>query len=205
MKKSIQYNWGEDFLEIDLGNRVESRARTILVMELVITIAMATVFLLRAFQMEQGLISFLLCLGACMLYGIASYRFISRISFREKLIITESHLAHVKRTPVAKKYSYYDWRCVGTLHYIGKDIRTQHSLLHSYDPFGLDRNEKLALDLHHEGNLFFFYKEQPIRFARGIYSWHAEEIVRMIQLYTGSSLKLGAEWEYLMETSDWEE
>lgn len=205
MKKSIQYKWGEDHLEIDLGNRVESRVKIILVVEFAVTVIMASVFLMRAFQIEQSIISPLLFLGACLLYGLATYRLISRISFNEKLVITQSHFTIIHKTPISKKTYSYDWRCIGTLHYIGKDIRTHHALQQSYDPFGLDREEKLAHDLHQDGNLFFTYKEEPVRFARSIYSWHAEEMVRMMQLYTGSYLKLGAELEYLMATSEWEE
>lgn len=205
MKKDIQYKWGEDHLEIDLGNRVEPRVKIILIVEFAVTVVMASVFLLRAFQVEHRLVASLLFLGACLLYILATYRLVSRIFFREKIIITSSHFTLINRTPFSKKTYSYDWRCIGTLHYIGKDIRTQHSLMQSYDPFGLERHDKLAQDLHQDGNLLFTYKDEPVRFARCIYSWHAEEIVRMIQLYTGSYLKLGAELEYLMEASEWEE
>lgn len=205
MKKDIQYKWGEDHLEIDLGNRVESRVKIILIVEFAVTIIMASVFLFRAFQVAHGFVSSLLFSGACSLYILASYRLISRISFREKIIITQAHFTLINKTPVSKKTYSYDWRCIGTLHYIGKDIRAQHSLMQSYDPFGLERQSKPAHDLHQDGNLLFTYKDEPVRFARCIYSWHAEEIVRMIQLYTGSYLKLGAELEYLMEASEWEE
>jgi hypothetical protein len=205
LKKEIQYNWGEEHLEIDLGNRVERRIKVILGVELCVTVGMATVFLLRAFQVNQGIISFLLCLGACILYILASYRFISRFSFRERIMITSDHFTIIKQTPITRKTFSYDWRHMGTLHYIGKDMRSDYHLKDvCYDYLRFDTQEKFVQDLHHDGNLFFNYKDTSIRFARGIYSWHAEEIVRMIQLYTGSTLKLGAEWKYLIETSEWD-
>jgi len=101
---------------------------------------------------------------------------------------------------------HYDWEELGTLHYIGKGAKTDHPLKGKcFDYFGFDTQEKVVQDLHHDGNLYFEYKGIPVRFARGIYSWHAEEIVNMIRLFAGSSLRLGPEWQNIMQEIDWEE
>lgn len=207
MKKDIAYYWGGEDLQIDLGNRVDSRIKIILSVEFAVTIAMATVFFLRSFQVEQRYISFFLAAGAVVLYLMASYRFLSRIYYQEKIIITQDHFTLIVKTFLSSKRTSYDWKNIGTLHYVGKDFRNMALFgdQESYDYLNFSKQELLVNDIHHSGNLLFYYKGNGVRFARGIYSWHAEEIVRMIQLYTGSSLKLGAEWEYLMETSEWEE
>ncbi|HTN47398.1 MAG TPA: hypothetical protein VL098_13695 [Flavipsychrobacter sp.] len=203
-KTDIQYLWGEDRLEIDLGNRVASRIKMILCGEFVITVSMATVFLLRSFQVQMWGVGLLLGIGASVLYVLASYRLASRIYYREKIEITPHHFVLTTQTLISKKTYAYDWRCIGTLHYIGKDIQNTCGS-DCYDYLNFNKHELLLQDLHHSGNLFFTYKDEPVRFARGIYSWHAEEIVRMIQLYAGNNLKLGAEWKHLIETSEWEE
>lgn len=206
MKKTIQYYWGEDSLKVDLGNRVESRIKLILCVEFMVTVAMATVFLFRSLQMQQSIVAVILCLGACILYGMASYRLISRFYYKEQLVITRDHFTIITKTLLYKKILAYDWRYVGTLHYVGKDFRNSfHNYNEGYDYLDFSKQQFLLQDLHQSGNLFFNYKNTGVRFARGIYSWHAEEIVRMIQLFTGSSLKLGAEWQHLIETSEWEE
>ena len=95
---------------------------------------------------------------------------------------------------------------MGPLHYVGKPEKTDHPLKgECYDYFGLETHEHLLQSLHHEGNLYFNYEGFPIRFARGVYSWHAEEMVRMMQLYTGNTLKLGPEWERMLQEQEWDD
>jgi hypothetical protein len=169
-------------------------------MEFIVTIGMATIFLLEASRLHNNFAHFLLSLGAGLLYLTAAYRFLSRMFYREQLVITNNHFTIIRQSPFSRTVTSYDWEGMGTLHYIGKDVKTDHPLKgNCFDYFGFDTQERLIQDLHHDGNLFFKYLDTPVRFAKGIYSWHAEEIIRMIRLYSGTSLQLGPEWKYLME------
>jgi hypothetical protein len=82
---------------------------------------------------------------------------------------------------------------------MGKDVKTDHPLKgQSFDYFGFDTHEQLVQNLHQEGNLCIYFYHQQVRFGKGVYLWHAEELVQMMKLFAGESLKLGAEWKYLM-------
>ena len=175
MKNDILYLWGKEDLQVILGNRIAPRIKIILGGEFLITIAMATVFLLRAFQIESIWIAWLLGLGAGSLYVLASYRFLSRFFFRERLKINTTHFTIIKQSLFYKKSFSYDWRCMGTLHYIGKDMPNNICDKYTcYDYLDFGRRDTFANDLHENGNLFFIYKEETVRFAKGIYSWHAQ-------------------------------
>lgn len=204
MKPKIKYLWGKEHLTIDLGNRIEPRIRMIYWVEFLMTMGIATIFFLHSYKLQHNWVHLLANLCLCMLSLLAVYRFLSRMFYREKLVVTDNHFTIVRQTPLNSNKSSYDWESMGALHYIGKDAKTDHPLKgSSFDYFGFDAQEHLVQDIHHDGNLYFEFNGVPIRFARGIYSWHAEEIVRMIRLYSGSSLQLGAEWKYLMEEMKW--
>jgi hypothetical protein len=175
--------------------------------EFAVTLALAVLFLTRSFLIQQHLIALVFAVASGIFFLMATYRLLSRIYYREKIIVTKDHFVWVVKTLLTQKKTAYSWRHIGTLHYVGKDFRNTalFACNERYDYLNFNDQQLFVSELHQSGNLFFHYKGKGVRFARGIYSWHAEEIVRMIQLYTGSSLKLGAEWEYLMETSEWEE
>lgn len=205
LKQDIQYYWGDDRLEINLGNRVTPRIRMVLCVEFFITTAIAVLFFIRAFHIPSWELSLLLNSGAILLFVLASYRLLSRISYHEKIIATQQHLILQNKTLVSRHTWVYDWRYMGLLHYLGKEGKKQHTAKH-YDYLNFSHQELLLQDLHQSGNLFFTYKDtEHVRFARGVYSWDAEEIVRMIQLFAGGNIQLGSEWERLLESSEWEE
>lgn len=200
------YLWGADSLRIKLGNRSDFRIRVIYWMEFLIAIGMASIFVLQSLRLDGGWRPWLINMGACTMYAIASYRFFSRMFFYEEIIISQSHFQIVRYTPFARLHQSFDWRLMGPLQYIGKDDKTDHPLKGScYDYFGFDTQEKLIQDLHHDGNLFFEYRGKPIRFARNIYSWHAEEIVRMIQLYAGHLLVIDESLTIMLQESERDE
>ncbi len=204
MKTKIRYCWGEDHLLIDLGNRTEPRIRILYWIEFLITVGIATIFLLQSIAMRADWMSLLAAVCIGVIYLLAAYRFFSRMFYKEKIIVTELQLVISRQTPFRKRFRNYEWKRMGVLHYKGKEDKTDHPLKGKcFDYFGFDTQERLVQDLHHDGNLYFSYEGIPVRFARGIYSWHAEEIVRMIRLYSGSALRLGAEWKTLMEEIDW--
>jgi len=205
LNEQIKYSWGADHLHIDLGNRIEPRIRMLFRMEFFVTTGMATIFLIESFRTSASLPHILVCIGAGVLYLLASYRFVSRIYYRESLLINNEVLIIQKKTPFGVLKRAYERDEIGPLHYVGKEDKTDHPLKGKcYDYFGFDTQEHLLQDLHHDGNLQFEYRDQPIRFGKGIYSWNAEEIVRMIRIFAGSSFRLGSEWALMMEETEWD-
>jgi len=204
MSTDIKYYWGKDQLLIDLGNRIEPRIRIIYWIEFIITIGIATIILLESFSMVESWLYILASIGIGLLYLLAAHRFLSRMLYREKIAVTNTHLSIIRQTPFRTKTTCCEWTKMGALHYKGKDAKTDHPLKGKcFDYFGFDTQERLVQDLHHDGNLFFMNGDKVVQFARGIYCWHAEDIVKMIRLYAGSSLQLGEEWKHLLQEMDW--
>lgn len=196
----ISYHWGDNSLLINLGNRTEPRIKALFWIEFLLTIGWATIFMIRAIPLHGVIINTLECVGAVILYLLASYRFLSRIFYTEKLIIYPHVLEIVTRTPFSYKARSFEWENMGPLHYVGQDKKTDHPLAGKcYDYYGFETREKLIHRLHNEGNMYFNYGGFPVRFGKGVYSWTAEEIVNMMRLYVGSRLSLGPEWEQMVQ------
>lgn len=200
MSKKITYSWGEDNLLINLGSRVLPRIRILFWAEFIFTTGWATIFFMRSFPLSESLINSLSCLGASILYLIASYRFISRMFRKEKLMLRHDRLVIVERTPFRQKARSFEWRFMGPLHYVGIDKKTDHPLKgQCYDYFGFETQEHLIQNLHNEGNLYFNYGGFSVRFGKGVYSWDAEEVVNMMKLFMGTRLILGPEWDRMIQ------
>jgi hypothetical protein len=202
MPDRIIYNWGDDHLQIQLGRRIETRIKALFWGEFIFTTGMATIFLLQALPISSNLWHVLASFGAAALYALASYRFISRMFFREEVWLDMEYLTLVTSTPFKRRIKRYEWPAIGPLHYTGKASKTDHPLKgNCYDYFGFETQERLVQDLHPEGNLYFNYGGFSVRFARNVYSWDAEEMVRMMRIYAGSNLRLGPEWKRMIQES----
>lgn len=201
----LQFHWGEAHLTADLGQRIERRVKVLFWAELLVTCGIATVFLLQALSSRGGTsgaawMRWASCAGAATLYGLAACRFLQRVTFREQIILDNTHVMLVQKDFFRHRSHSYDRRGMGPLRYVGKDAKTDHPLAgRHFDYFGFDTHERLVQALHGEGSLHFDYHGYPVRFGRGLYSWHAEELVRMMQLYCGESLQLGPEWAKMTE------
>lgn len=206
MAKDITYHWGREHLLIDLGHRLEPRVRALFWAELVLTCSMASIFLIKAFPFTGQWIHWATGVGAATLYLLAAWRFASRMAYREQLVIETGHFTIIQTTFLKKQVQRFLWTEMGHLHYMGNEQKTDHPLKgKNFDYWGFDTQEQVIQRLYHEGNLYFNYEGYMVRFGRNIYSWHAEEIVRMIALYAGDKLHLGAEWRVLMQEHEWDD
>lgn len=206
MSSEIKYNWGKDFVLIELGNRIETRIRILFWAEFLLTYGMASIFLLQSLPLGKDWMHWSTVLGAVILYLLAAYRFLSRMYFREKILIEKDHLTLLQQTFLRRKVQHYDWKYIGPLHYVGKDSKTDHPLKgKNFDYLGFETHEHLIQKIHQDGSLYFNYEGFPVRFAKGVYSWDAEEIVRMMKLYMGDTLQLGAEWAQMMQEHEWDD
>ena len=197
MKKDIKYKWGNDQLSIELGDRILPRIKLLFYAEFLLTTATASVLLIESYPFQDNK---LLSIGAALLYLTAAYRFLSRILFRETIILTPFDFIIHYHALFSKKTFTYDRSLIGPIHYLGKDVKTDHPLKGMcFDYFGFETQEQLIQSLHQEGSLYFNYAGFPVRFGRGVYTWHAEEMLQMMQLYCGGSLLLSADWENMLE------
>lgn len=205
-KRKISYQWGDDCLLIVFGNNIQPRIKFLFWGEFVFTIGMATILLKEFLPFSGNFFSWFAGLGAAVLYLLAAYRFLSRMLYIEKLFLDSDSMTIAERTPFVRKDRRYKWSDMGALHYIGKPDKTDHPLKGKcFDYFGFETQEQLIQSLHQEGNLYFNYEGYPIRFARGIYSWDAEEMVNMMKLYAGDKLRLGMEWARMLQEHEWDD
>jgi hypothetical protein len=203
-KRNITYNWGKKTLLINLGNRVDGRIRALYIAELIVTAAMASVFLAKSFPFRHDLVSWLATIGASILYMLAAYRFLARIFFSEELMLDVHSITIIRKTLLSRRVNKYYWRNIGQLHYQGMGTKTDHPLKgNSFDYFGFETQEQLIQNLHHEGNLYFDTQDgNRIFFAPCVYSWDAEKMVQMMRIYTDGSLKLGPEWDEMLQEQE---
>ncbi|MEI8278486.1 MAG: hypothetical protein WCG87_01915 [Bacteroidota bacterium] len=203
MSREIKYRWGSEQLIIELGDRIQPRIKVLFIAEFLVTGGMATVFMLQSRPFSANWMHWVTGIGAACLYLVASYRFLSRILFREKLVLNHSELILIQTSLFVRKTIFYDWSMIGPLHYVGKDSKTDHPLKgQCYDYFGFETQEQLIQSLHQSGNLYFNYGGFPIRFGQGVYSWHAEDVVRMMKLFRGEKLLLAPEWDHMLQEND---
>lgn len=168
--------------------------------ELILTLGMATIFLMQSVPFRHNIINWVAATGASVLYLIAAYRFLARIFFKEQLLLDTDHITIIRNTLLSRHASRFDWKHIGPLHYQGKAHKTDHPLKgRCFDYFGFETQEHLIQSLHHEGNLFFDTPSGRVYFAPGVYSWDAEKMVQMMKLYSGAALRLGPEWDDMLQ------
>jgi hypothetical protein len=205
-KNSITYYWGDRNLLIKLGNRTHIRIRALYLAEFLVTTTMATIFLFQSLPFDLTVIHWAAGLGASMLYMLAAQRFLSRMFFSERILLEPHSFTIIKKTIFSQQVKQYDWRNVGVLHYAGKQDKTDHPLKGKcFDYFGFETQEHLIQTLHNDGNMYFESPQGRVYFASGVYSWNAEEIVQMMKLYIGSSLKLGPEWKEMLQEQEFDD
>lgn len=205
-KRNITYYWGDRNLLIILGNRTHMRIKALYLIEFIFTIGMATIFLLQSFPLHKAFVHWAACIGASGLYLLASYRFLARVFFTERLLLENHSLTIIKKTIFSQKVRRYEWKNIGALHYEGKAQKTDHPLKgSSFDYFGFDTQEHLIQSLHHDGNMYFDTPNGRVYFASGVYSWNAEEMVQMMKLFIGSVLKLGPEWKEMLQEQEFDD
>ena len=205
-KSKITYHWGDNNLLVVLSNNIHPRIKALFWAEFLVTIGMATIFVGQAIPFSGDLLHWGVAVGAATLYLLAGFRFISRMFFEEKIFLDTESITVVERTPFTQKLGRYKWNEMGPLHYIGKDEKTDHPLKGKcFDYLGFETREHLIQSLHQEGNFYFNHSGFPIRFAKGVYSWDAEEMVNMMKLFAGSKLRLGIEWARMLQEHEWDD
>ncbi len=205
-KKEIKYYWGEQTLFIDLGNRINLRIKVLYFCEFILTSFLATIFLIKSIPLKASFFHLAYSLGASFLYLLAARRFIKRIFLKESLLLDANSLTIAKKSLFSNNIKRYYWWNIGTLHYEGKIEKTDHPLKgKSFDYLGFETQEHLIQSLHHSGNLYFDTIAGRVYFASGVYSWDAEEMVQMMKLFTGTKLKLGPEWEQMLQEQEFDD
>ncbi|PQJ12941.1 hypothetical protein CJD36_004140 [Flavipsychrobacter stenotrophus] len=202
-KQEITYYWGDNHLLINLGSRINTRMRVLYVFELLFTLGLASLIIFKSFPIHHHYFLWINITGASLLYFLAVRRFLLRMFLKESIVLDDQYIAFEKQTIFSKKVRRYDWRLLGPLHYEGHAKKTDHPLKgKTFDYFGFETQEQIIQVLHRNGNLYFETHDGRLYFALGVYSWHAEEMVQMMKMYMGNYLRLGPEWEEMLQTHE---
>ena len=196
----IAYHWGDDHLLVVMGNRLNGRIKALFWAEFLFTVGMASIFINEAFAIQGNVVKWLILLASGAMYMLAGYRFFSRILYTEKIFLDADTITIVKRSPFSQQSHTYQWQHIGPVHYIGHQAKTDHPLKgYCFDYMGFETQERLIQNLHQEGNMYFNHNGNPVLFGKNVFSWDAEEMVRMMQLYAGNNMRLGPEWHTMLQ------
>lgn len=177
--------------------------RILYVFEFLFTVGLATVVLMKSLSLTHQLLLWVNITCSSILYFLAGRRFLQRIYLDESITLDQHHISFIKKTLLSTRVKKYDWRVLGALHYEGQVKKTDHPLKgKTFDYFGFETHEHIIQILHKNGNLYFDTPEGRLYFAVGVYSWHAEEMVQMMRMYMGNYLRLGPEWEQMLQTHE---
>lgn len=186
-----------------MGSRISTRMRILYIFEFLFTTGLASILLVKSLALTNHLLLWINITGSSALYFLAGRRFLQRIYLAESIILDGQNISFVKKTLLSKKVKQYDWRELGPLHYEGQIKKTDHPLKgKTFDYLGFETHEHIIQILHKNGNLYFDTPEGRLYFAVGVYSWHAEEMVQIMRLYMGTYLRLGPEWEQMLQTHE---
>lgn len=189
------YYWGPDYFSARLNHRVPRRILWLLVFEFLLLCGLATWILIQSWPPGNPLWTLLPAAGAVLLYLLALYRLVDRTLYKEQLLIDSQGITLLYRTPFRHQAWTCSWESMGPVRYVGMERKTDHPLKgNSFDYLGFETHENLTRFIHHEGNLHFTFNGKTIPFGRALYSWDAEDLIRMINLYAGNRLPLGPEW-----------
>ncbi len=194
-QKGMVYHWGPDYLSVTLSSEMPRRIRWLLIAELLFITGAASIILVQAWSIHIAFLNYLCMAGAALLYFMASYRFISRLYYKEQMLVDAEGITLVYRTPFRRQLAFCPWEEMGPVRYRGMEAKTDHPLKgNSFDYLGFETHENLTRFIHHEGNLHFTFQGKVVPFGRALYSWDAEDLMRMIKIYSGDRLPLGPEW-----------
>ncbi len=202
--RNITYHWGDHTLLITIGNKVSAKMRALFIFEFLFTAGMASIFLMLAIPFHNNLVSWIAVFGATLIYLLATYRLLSRFVFSEQLLLDTHYVTIIRKTLLSRKAVRYDWKHIGTLHFEGMQKKAYRSFVKRYfDHLNLGGQQYHMKGLPSEGNMYFDADGGRLYFAPGVYSSDAERLVQIMKLYTGTSLKLGPEWEDMLQEQEY--
>ncbi len=193
--RDMVYYWGPDYFRIQLKHQVPRRIFWLLISEFLLLCGLASWIVFHSWSPGKPYWTLIPTTGAFLLYLLATYRLVDRILYKEQIFVDNQGMTLIFRTPFRRKIWGCAWEDMGPVRYVGMEKKTDHPLKgNSFDYLGFETHENLTRFIHHEGNLQFQFNGETIPFGRALYSWDAEDLVRMINLYTGNRLPLGPEW-----------
>lgn len=125
---------------------------------------------------------------ACL---VAFYRFINKATESEKLFVTKESLEIISTSLLKKNRKSFLLTEISDFKFIQKDRYDPHPLKgENFDYLGFQTEQQVTQDLHGEGRVSIFSKEQEVRFGRELASWDFSQLVVILYEITGKDFGL---------------
>jgi hypothetical protein len=201
MNSGLELRWADGYIQVDFNFRKTSRARLLLGLEITALAGLALAFAVRSYYLQSQVL-YIITAGVVLLAAGIVCRALHRFSYHERLYVDPIQFSIVQKSWFSHSVRRFERDNMGPLHYLGVSATDFLNSESRSDTLGLAHSDRLFRAVAANGNLCFDYQGERIYFGRGVYSWHAEELVTFLQLYCGESLRLGPGWNWITQEED---
>ena len=110
-------------------------------------------------------------------YLIAGYRFASKASRTELLLVTSKTIELIEKGWFHKKKKKFDIAKISSLRFVEKPVLTTHPLAGvTFDYLGFQTTQQVINEMYGDNRIAFDYNGNTISFGKNLYSWDYEDL-----------------------------
>jgi hypothetical protein len=126
---------------------------------------------------KVDLTSILLLATVVTAYLIAGFRFASKASRTETLLVTSNTIELAAKGWFNEKKKKYDIAKISALRFVEKPILTAHPLAGlSFDYLGFQTTQQVINEMYGDNRIAFDYNGTTISFGKNLYSWDYDDL-----------------------------
>jgi hypothetical protein len=193
MASRIQYNTTKEGTLITIGNNLTMRVKGLFIIQFLVAIIGAVSFLMMFYNdldtfASTGLLLF--TLTSATVFFVAAYRYLNRVLEREEILVKSLQLIITDIGFLKRKVRVFEIAKVADFHHLAAPKYTDHPLNgKSFDYLGFQTRDKEIQAINNDGRISFFYEGRNILFGKGITTWEAEEIGKVIYEITKNDIR----------------
>ena len=126
---------------------------------------------------KVDLTSILLLVTVVTAYLIAGYRFASKASRMETLLVTSNSVELIEIGWFHKKKKKFDIKKISNLRFVEKPVLSPHPLAGlTFDYLGFQTTQQVINEMYGDNRIAFDYNGATISFGKNLYSWDYEDL-----------------------------
>ena len=126
---------------------------------------------------KVDLTSILLLATVVTAYLIAGYRFASKASRMETLLVTSNSVELIEMGWFHKKKKKFDIKKISNLRFVEKPVLSPHPLAGlTFDYLGFQTTQQVINEMYGDNRIAFDYNGTTISFGKNLYSWDYEDL-----------------------------
>jgi hypothetical protein len=126
---------------------------------------------------KVDLTSILLLATVVTAYLIAGYRFASKASRMETLLVTSNSVELIEKGWFHKKKKKFDIKKISNLRFVEKPVLSPHPLAGlTFDYLGFQTTQQVINEMYGDNRIAFDYNGATISFGKNLYSWDYEDL-----------------------------